>query len=163
NVGEKVTAQATVRNASSQPATAVVEWWHGRPDLPEGTRLGETPVSIPAQGAGVATFDWVRTAGAPEIFARLTQIIPSDSNLTNHVAGRHLFLESIINLGLPQRFTTGTVVRVGRVTRNAKPELVVGYEASNSSADLTGGVALLRKGDDGHYATLWQRATLQQM
>src|SRR5262249_37002104 len=122
-----------------------------------------TPVSIPAQGAGVATFDWVRTAGAPEIFARLTHIIPSDSNPTRHVAGRHLFLESIINLGLPQRYTTGTVVRVGRVTGNARPELVVGYEASNSGADLTGGVALLRKADDGSYATLWQRATLQKM
>src|SRR5262249_44707694 len=129
DVGESIHIAATVLNRGSFDATAVVEWWQGRPSFQEGGRLGTTPIRVLAAGSATAEFDWVRREGIPEVFAKVAQVVPRDSAPQNNKAGRHLFLETIVNLGLSDPFggVSGKHVRFGRLTGRADPELVVGW------------------------------------
>ncbi|MBZ4420466.1 CARDB domain-containing protein [Myxococcus sp. RHSTA-1-4] len=167
HVGEKVRISAVVRNSTARTAQAVVEWWQGRPAFLEGIKIGETPIQVPAAvgaspGLAKAHLDWVREEGPVEVFARVVAVMPPEArgDTVNNVAGRHLFLESLLNLGLDGAESSSQVVqevRTGRLTGRAAPELVVGYLASSSQAPgWTAGVALYELNPAGSHSLLWR-------
>lgn len=160
-VGEEVQLAATVRNATTRAASAMVEWWLGNPLEAEGVLLGTTRIQVPAGGSTTAQFDWIRVEGSVEVFARLAQVSPADSALHNNLAGRHLFLEEIVDLGLSSfRLVRQPEVRIGRLTGSAKPELVVGYAAQFGPSLMESGVAMLQNSPDGGYQLRWRRPGL---
>src|SRR5262249_30626132 len=161
NVGESVHISATVRNGYGA-ASAVVEWWQGRPSNPEGVFLGSTPVRLSASGTGTAEFDWIRKDGVPEIHPRVVQAVPPDFNPTNDQNGRHLFLESIVDIGVDAE---ADELRFGRLTGRSAPEMVLGYSYRDPGpfGAFHSVVAVFQRAADGSYAMLWQREVLSSL
>lgn len=167
--GDVVKIEADVINTSTVAAGVTVEWFLGRPDRPEGLRLGETQVaSVPASGFTVARTEFVMPDGAvPEIHARL--VAPSVRNISsgNKHVGRHLFLESIIDLARPTdlRPTEGLFRVVGKLTPSAAPSLVIGYQGDFLGCGGSGtncsvhsaGVEVLRRDGSNSYTQLWKQ------
>ncbi|MHB8872389.1 MAG: CARDB domain-containing protein, partial [Myxococcaceae bacterium] len=159
DVGERVRMTATVRNNSATSATAVLQWFQGPPRDAESRLLGSTPIEVPANATASASLDWIRQEGIPEVHALIAQVQPPDSSLQNNAKGRHLFLETIVDVGLNNSDWTMTpVVRSGRITGNATPELAVGFEDRVGSNWVTG-VRVLQRTASGEYGVLWEHQT----
>ncbi|HYV49245.1 MAG TPA: CARDB domain-containing protein [Myxococcaceae bacterium] len=155
DVGERVSMAATVHNASSTQASTVVEWWQGPPSAADARFIGAVPVTVPAGATATARQDWVRADGMPQVYARLTRILPRDTQPEGNIASRHLFLERFVDLGAPGVVVSGDLVRVGRVTGRADPDLVVSYADFTATLQEKEGVALMQREADGHYSRLW--------
>lgn len=152
-VGEKVRLSAVVRNSTATAATAAVEWWHGNPLEAAGRLVGSTSISVPANGTTLAELDWVRADGPVEFFVRVVNVVPKELDPANNLSGRHLFLEEIVDLGLgTTRIVQEPEVRLGDLTGDGQPELVVGYFTPSE-----GGVAMLQN-VDGRFNLVWRRA-----
>lgn len=170
DVGEKVHLGALVRSLRVQAqgfaATGTVEWWQGLPDKKGSTLLGTRALAVPSESSATVGLDWVRAEGPVEVCARVVQVLPRDSDLTNNVACRHLFLEEIVDLGVGDyRIAREPEVRVGRVSGSVKPELAVGYSIAQGPAGAPvteAGVALLQPTPSGH-ALVWRRAGLDTL
>ncbi|HKD42278.1 MAG TPA: CARDB domain-containing protein, partial [Myxococcaceae bacterium] len=159
DVGESVHLSATFRSNPPVSTSGVVEWWQGRPTNPEGVLIGTTPIQINA-GVGVAAFDWVRKDGVPEVHARMTGDGVLDPDRRNNQNGRHLFLDSIVDVGVPG--AAGEELRFGRLTGRAAPEMVLGYSFTDPGpfGATHSWIAVLQRNPDGSYAILWQHELL---
>jgi subtilase family serine protease len=156
DVGEVVHVSALVRNHQAVKSSAVVEWWQGRPTGLEGIFLGQTPISVPASGTATAQFDFVRRPGPVEVYGRLVEVTPKDTATQNNVGGRHLFLQSIIDIGQASYESSELPeIRFARLTGHAAPELILGYRFSSFVAGNREGMAVLQPRPDGSYQQLW--------
>ncbi|MFN0061130.1 MAG: CARDB domain-containing protein [Myxococcaceae bacterium] len=159
NVGEAVSATATVRNLNNIQTTAVLEWWHGRPSFEEGQLIERSPLTLAPNASVDVALQWVRQAGAMELYARIVEVLPRDDDGDNNFAGRHLFLESIVDVGgLGIGGNEGTDVRVGRVRGLPAPEIAVAYKFG-TAATTSAGVALFEPTANGHQL-LWRNEAL---
>jgi len=161
-IGEAVHATAVVRNANSTPGACNVEWWQGPPGRARSRLLGTTAVQVPGNGSATTSFDFVRGEGVPEVFVRTSGHRPRSGNTTPllSLAGRHFFLEDIVDVVVPPSVTTRNeirtvAVRSGRLDPlDAVPELAVLYRDNGTPPHY--GLAVLGRGGDGHYAVRWR-------
>jgi subtilase family serine protease len=164
-VGEAVHATVSVRNASALLARGTVQWWLGHPLGARSRLLGHTPFQAAASTATPVSFDFIRPAGAMEVYARLTQVSPANRNPGGDtLAGRHLFLSSLVDVGLFNSYGGAREVRVGQLTGRPLPELVLGHEGVEgvgSASQPVTRVSVLEPDGAGGYQLLWSHVTLR--
>ncbi len=155
-VGEAVTLTARAQNDDlTETFTFALEFFQGRPGFPEGKLIGRSGRLTAAAGAEVeASVQWIRQEGPAEIYARIAAVDGRVDAPRRMVAGRHLFLEEIIDLGLTTSTSTGVfAVRTGRVTGQQAPDLVVSYFVFGQEQ----GIAMISQTPAGRQVA-WRRA-----
>lgn len=158
SVGEKVTIRATARNQGTAQRSFVIEFFHGAPTLAQGRLLARSSrLTAAAGGSAEAQLEWIRTEGPIEIYARIAAVDAQVEDRLPLVAGRHLFLEEIFDLGLRRPAFAGVQsIRTGRVTGGLAPDVVVSYFIATGQSPEAG-IALISAGPSGRQ-TQWRRA-----
>lgn len=147
-VGELVSVEADVLNKSTVASGGVVEWFLGRPTSPEGRKVGESSFgSVPAGGTAVARYQFVMPAGAvPELHARIVRTDRQNVASLERTAGRHLYLEAIVDLGADgYTFVEGRQLRVATLAAGEAPTLLIGLTRYNAVGPRHGVLQALQR------------------
>jgi hypothetical protein len=157
-VGDPVHITATIRNPGATTVKGLARLFQGHPQSAAAKLLGQTPVSITANGKGVASWTVIRPAGDSNLFVSIDEVYPREITRSNNIAGRNVYLKAIVDTG---RLYSGwhraaTYPVIGDLLGTGQPVMVFA-ETTGSYPVPTSRVTALQVFTDGTTKELWSR------
>jgi len=93
--GDPTTISATIHNAGKVEGNATVFFYDGY-GKGGSQELGNTTVSVPAEGSQLTSLVWMARSGSHNIYVSVANVQPGDSDTTNNLANRTVDVKDVV-------------------------------------------------------------------
>lgn len=161
DVGEPMTVSAKVHNAGTKDATTVLRLWQGHPLAPKSVLLGQTQVSVPAQGQNAAFWTLMRPAGDTNLWVAADNVAPRETSTADSLASRNMFLKATIDTGrrVVWNYALSTMPAIADLFGTGQPVMVFteDEDRDTNGIPVRGHVTAVEVYPDGTHKELWSK------